>query len=799
MATFQSCCVGYWQPPVDLEAANAVQSLLDESKQEMSERDITSAEDVDGDSGMTEKDGENAISYSSKHPAMHLNELRSGLKYEFKGENGEGKEKIFEISVVVDEEEFVGQGPNKKIAKLEAAKTVLEKKFNIIYDPEAAGAVTKLKKKQKRKASTGIETELVEADEDTDGDETMLGKRRAFPPNGIGAKRRKHGPPCPKNALMQLNEIKPGLSFTFVAQTGPVHAPIFKMSVEVNGEVFEGEARTKKLAKLMAAEKALRSFVQFPNAAEAQQAMGRPIVNADFTSDNADIDINLFNDFEGKEKAENTETTSVTNGSGFPPSRKSAVPKEPTGKNPVMILNELRPGLKYEFVSETGESHSKCFTMSVTVDGTKFEGSGRNKKVAKSRAAQAALTKIFNLDFCLSQSNMPVPREGALQVPQILSDIVAKLVIEKFSELTNNFSSQYARRKVLAGIVMTTGPDAENAQVICVSTGTKCVNGEHMSERGKAVNDCHAEIVSRRSVLRFLYQQLELHLSEDSEVAATSIFVKKSEGGFALKENIQFHLYISTAPCGDARIFSPHEKDAESADKHPNRKARGQLRTKIESGEGTIPVKTSGSVQTWDGILQGERLLTMSCSDKIARWNVLGIQGALLSHFIEPIYFDSIVIGSLYHGDHLARAVYNRTNGVDDIRMPYYVSRPYLSGISNPESRQPGKAPNFSVNWCVGDNDLEVVNAMTGKLENGGTSRLCKQALFQLFYRLYGQLPSLTSQSVAAKPVMYSEAKAANIDYQLMKQALYKAFQKNLLGVWVMKPVDQDEFPVETQ
>lgn len=42
---------------------------------------------------------------------------------------------------------------------------------------------------------------------------------------------------------------------------------------------------------------------------------------------------------------------------------------------------------------------------------------------------------------------------------QVLADAVARLVVDKFSDLTENFTSPHARRKVLAGIVMTTGKE----------------------------------------------------------------------------------------------------------------------------------------------------------------------------------------------------------------------------------------------------------------------------------------------------------------------------------------------------
>uniref|UniRef100_A0A8C4IUF3 Double-stranded RNA-specific editase 1 n=1 Tax=Dicentrarchus labrax TaxID=13489 RepID=A0A8C4IUF3_DICLA len=601
------------------------------------------------------------------------------------------------------------------------------------------------------------------------------------------------GPILPKNALMQLNEIKPGLQYKLLSQTGPVHAPVFVMTVEVNGQLFEGSGPTKKKAKLNAAEKALRSFVQFPNASEAHMAMGRTLsVHTDFTSDQADFPDMLFNAFET--------STPVDDPFYLAPNTPSTFTSPTSGKNPVMILNELRPGLKYDFVSESGESHAKNFVMSVTVDAQNFQGSGRNKKLAKARAAQAALFALFNMQLDQAPSRQPIPREGLqLHLPQVLADAVSRLVVDKFSELTDNFTSPHARRKVLAGVVMTTGTDVKEAEVICVSTGTKCINGEYMSDRGLALNDCHAEIVARRSLIRYLYSQLEHFLSNHEEEQHKSIFTRcENRQGFRLKENVQFHLYISTSPCGDARIFSPHEAGVEDqGDRHPNRKARGQLRTKIESGEGTIPVRSSNTIQTWDGVLQGERLLTMSCSDKIARWNVVGFQGSLMSYFTEPIYFSSIILGSLYHADHLSRAMYQRITEIEDLPQSFSLNKPLLSGISNAEARQPGKAPNFSVNWTVGDQGLEVINATTGKDDLGRPSRLCKHALYSRWMRLHCKLSS-TLRIRVVRPSIYHDAKQAAVEYHSSKQTLFRAFHKAGLGAWVKKPIEQDQFALNT-
>ncbi|KAM9244278.1 interleukin enhancer-binding factor 3 isoform 6-T6 [Dugong dugon] len=213
-----------------------------------------------------------------------------------------------------------------------------------------------------------------------DGEEKSPSKKK----KKIQKKEEKAEPPQAMNALMRLNQLKPGLQYKLVSQTGPVHAPIFTMSVEVDGNSFEASGPSKKTAKLHVAVKVLQDM-GLPTGAEGRDSS------------------------KGEDSAEETEAKPAvvapppvveavsTPSAAFPAD--STAEQGPIltkhGKNPVMELNEKRRGLKYELISETGGSHDKRFVMEVEVDGQKFQGAGSNKKVAKAYAALAALEKLF--------------------------------------------------------------------------------------------------------------------------------------------------------------------------------------------------------------------------------------------------------------------------------------------------------------------------------------------------------------------------------------------------------------------
>ena len=157
--------------------------------------------------------------------------------------------------------------------------------------------------------------------------------------------------------------------------------------------------------------------------------------------------------------------------------------------------------------------------------------------------------------------------------------------------------------------------------------------------------------------------------------------------------------------------------------------------------------------------MAGSRLLTMSCSDKLARWNALGMQGSLLTLYIEPIYFKSMIMGSLFNEQHLTRAVYNRISGIANLPEPFVSNLPLLYGVSTPLNRNPSKSPGVSLNWAWGDKTIELLDAKTGKLKHMIPSRLCKQFMFQNFLDLWDKIASdRLKQQVVVEKLLPSSA-----------------------------------------
>ena len=228
-------------------------------------------------------------------------------------------------------------------------------------------------------------------------------------------------PAIPKNAVVTLNEIKPGLEYSIIEHSGPVHNPTFVIEVAINGEKFRGRGRSKKAAKHQAADAALRSFVQFKDTCEIQATIKQrhfPQSEFDFTSDDVVPPTIAVGGFvsddlasNGKDEEDNdAEDTAKAKVIGEEVA-KSSDEAEPTAKkpglfvdkNPVMLLNELRPGLQYD-TSECGSSPStKRFIVSVTVEkegkSDVVEGSGSSKKLAKQACARSALTMLYNMSF----------------------------------------------------------------------------------------------------------------------------------------------------------------------------------------------------------------------------------------------------------------------------------------------------------------------------------------------------------------------------------------------------------------
>jgi Adenosine-deaminase (editase) domain. len=223
--------------------------------------------------------------------------------------------------------------------------------------------------------------------------------------------------------------------------------------------------------------------------------------------------------------------------------------------------------------------------------------------------------------------------------------------------------------------------------------------------KGMILHDSHAEVLARRGLLKVLWREIYMDLLKESQgsseenttiqsnedknptlllqrVSNSSSTKNNGDDGsenvisYQLNEKIQLHMYISDSPCGDASIYDivpEYKTDQASATttttkitftgakiilpQKPCTTARDERldnfrpcdvdQDKVHIARETVQVVSALRLKSGRSNLPAHlRSMSMSCSDKLCKWMVLGLQGSgLLSNFVQkPIILSTVVV-----------------------------------------------------------------------------------------------------------------------------------------------------------
>lgn len=143
---------------------------------------------------------------------------------------------------------------------------------------------------------------------------------------------------------------------------------------------------------------------------------------------------------------------------------------------------------------------------------------------------------------------------------------IAEISLELFSKLPKTGKPTKKQWTILSTIVKE-NTQTNTTEVVALGTGTKCIGMNQMSSTGDIINDSHAEIVCRKSFLKYLYFEIKSCINNNYESDLLEFHIETVK--FNVKSHFIFHFFTTHVPCGDGAIFL---KDNRNDLKFDNRK-----------------------------------------------------------------------------------------------------------------------------------------------------------------------------------------------------------------------------------
>mmetsp|Transcript_6621 Transcript_6621/g.11692 ORF Transcript_6621/g.11692 Transcript_6621/m.11692 type:complete len:494 (-) Transcript_6621:5974-7455(-) len=229
---------------------------------------------------------------------------------------------------------------------------------------------------------------------------------------------------------------------------------------------------------------------------------------------------------------------------------------------------------------------------------------------------------------------------------------IGKIAIDGYNSLGSRCHVQNSEWTVFAALIARNKPGDNSpclpdrsGTIVAMATGNKCIGPRKMCTSGRVVNDCHAEVLVKRSLRMFLTAEVYAAKNKSDFIPderSLLMLAEVSKDGtplYKLRDFIQLHLFVDELPCGDCSIALTSDSGEEA------RFTGAKLATSRGHREQTQVV---GALRTKSGrsnLCVDNQSLSMSCSDKIIRWMSLGLEGTFLSkHVSEPVHLTSISV-----------------------------------------------------------------------------------------------------------------------------------------------------------